>query len=60
MQLVELKLGIELGAYLRAEYVDKGRLLKDIAADLDVDLATVSRWKDAFRLERGAPAEAVS
>jgi len=60
MQLVELKLGIELGAYLRDEYVRKARLLKDIASDLDVDLGTVSRWKDAFGLERAAaePTEA--
>ena len=62
MQLVELKLGIELGTYLREEFVAKGRLLKDIAKDLDVDLGTVSRWKDAFGLERAAaePAEAAS
>lgn len=52
MQLVELKLGIDLEAYLRENFVSRGRLLKDIAADLDVDIATVSRWKDTFRLER--------
>lgn len=54
MQLVEFQRGIDLGAYLRVEYVEKGRLLKDIAADLGVDIATVSRWKDHFRLERAA------
>lgn len=52
MQLVELRLGIELEAYLREHYVTKGRLLRDIADDLGVDVGTVSRWKDAFRLER--------
>lgn len=52
MQLVELRLGIDLGEYLQEHYVERGRLLKDIAADLDVDIGTVSRWKDTFRLER--------
>lgn len=52
MQLVELKLGIDLRAYLNEHYVVRGRLLKDIAADLDVDIGTVSRWKDHFGLAR--------
>lgn len=62
MQLVELRLGIDLGDYLLEEYSRKGRLLKDIADDLGVDMGTVSRWKDAFRLERAPtePTEAVS
>lgn len=52
MQLVELRLGIDLPGYLQEHYVRQGRLLKDIASDLDVDIGTVSRWKDHFRLER--------
>lgn len=52
MQLVELQRGIDLQTYLADEYVTKGRLLKDIASDLGVDIGTVSRWKDHFRLER--------
>jgi transposase len=55
MQLVELRQGIDLQAYLREHYVERGRLLKDIAAELGVDIGTVSRWKDHFRLERAAP-----
>lgn len=54
MQLVELRKGIDLADYLQTEFVERGRLLKDIAADLDVDIGTVSRWKDHFRLERQA------
>lgn len=57
MQLVEIRLGIgDLGAHLREEYTVKGRLLKDIAIDLGVDIGTVSRWKDHFGLERQAKA----
>jgi transposase len=52
MQLVEIQRGIDLQLYLTDEYVTKGRLLKDIAAELGVDIGTVSRWKDHFRLER--------
>jgi DNA-binding MarR family transcriptional regulator len=52
MQLVEIQLGIDLAAYLQEHYVNRRRLLKDIAADLKVDIGTVSRWKDHFRLER--------
>lgn len=54
MQLVEIKLGIDLRAYLQEHYVERGRLLKDIAGDLGVDIGTISRWKDHFRLERQA------
>ena len=52
MQLVELRMGIDLEAYLREHFVARRRFLKDIAAELDVDIATVSRWKDHFELER--------
>jgi len=52
MQLVEFRLGIDLADYLQDHYVNRGRLLRDIAADLGVDIGTVSRWKDHFRLER--------
>lgn len=52
MQLLELQKGIDLGDYLREQYVERGRLLKDIAADLGVDIGTVSRWKDHFGLMR--------
>lgn len=54
MQLVEIRQGIDLEAYLRKHYVEDGRLLKDIAGELGVDIGTVSRWKDHFRLERAA------
>lgn len=58
MQLVEFRLGIDLASYLEEHYVNRGRLLKNIAVDLGVDIGTVSRWKDHFRLER--PAEKAS
>lgn len=56
MQLVEFRLGIDLPEYLNEHYVEQGRLLRDIAEDLGVDIGTVSRWKDHFRLERKEPA----
>jgi DNA-binding MarR family transcriptional regulator len=56
MQLVEIQRGIDLQAYLTAEFTEKGRLLKDIADELGVDIGTVSRWKDHFGLERRAEA----
>lgn len=52
MQLVELRLGIDVEAYLTEHYANNGRLLRDIATDLGVDIATVSRWKDSFGLVR--------
>ena len=56
MQLVAIRMGIDLEAWLREQYVAQGRLLRDIASDLDVDIATVSRWKDHFDLERAEAA----
>lgn len=52
MQLVEFRKGIDLEAYLREAFVTRGQLLKEIADELDVDTATVSRWKDHFGLAR--------
>jgi hypothetical protein len=60
MQLVELQRDIEIESYLREHFVERGELLKDIAADLKLDIATVSRWKDHFRLERTQPAAAAA
>lgn len=54
MQLVEIRRGIDLEVFLRDQYVTQGRLLKDIAEELGVDIGTVSRWKDHFRLERAS------
>lgn len=56
MQLVEIRLGIDLEEYLAEQFGRQGRLLKDIADDLNVDIATVSRWKDHFGVERVAAA----
>jgi len=52
MQLVEIRLGIDIETYLLEHFVRRGRLLKDIAIELGVDIGTVSRWKDHFELER--------
>jgi transposase len=61
MQLVEIRQGIDLRVYLREHYVERGWLLRDIAADLGVDIGTVSRWKDHFGLVRqDPPAEVAS
>lgn len=48
MQLVELRLAINLPVYLRDQYVTRGRKLAEIATDLDVDTGTVSRWMAHF------------
>lgn len=52
MELAEFQHGIELGAYLTEEYHGKNRRLADIAADLDVDTGTVSRWMDRLGISR--------
>lgn len=50
MELAELQLGRDLEHYLREEYVDKGRRLRDIADTLSVDVGTVSRWMSFFEI----------
>lgn len=52
MELVELRRGIDLAAYLTEKYHDDGLRLADIAIALEVDIATVSRWMDHFGISR--------
>lgn len=56
MQLVEFQRGISLPDFLRTEY-EKGRKQSEIAADLKVDIGTVSRWMAHFGIptSRTAP-----
>jgi len=49
---VEATRGIDLPEYLRTEYHDRGRRLADIAADLDRDTGTISRWMAQFGIAR--------
>ncbi len=48
MQLVEMQRGIDLPEYLVREYIEEGRKQREIAADLGVDIGTVSRWMAYF------------
>lgn len=47
MQLVEIERGIDLATFLREEY-GAGRKLAEIAADLQRDTGTISRWMAHF------------
>lgn len=49
---VEAAHGIDLPEYLQREYHDRLRRLSDIAADLDLDTGTISRWMDQFGIAR--------
>lgn len=51
MKLVEREYEIDLDAYLREQYHDKGLRLRDIATALGKDTGTISRWMAA----RGIP-----
>jgi len=52
MELVEHQHGIELEAYLREQYHDRGLRLADIGDALGVDTGTVSRWMDRLGIDR--------
>jgi hypothetical protein len=51
MLLVEAELDTDLEAYLRREYVERGRRLRDIGKDLGFDVGTISRWMAHFEIE---------
>jgi hypothetical protein len=51
MRLVEAEKGVELVSYLTEQYHDRGLRLADIAAALDLDTGTVSRWMAHFGIE---------
>lgn len=57
MQLVEHRLGQPLEHYFREQYVDRRRSQAEIAADLDVDVGSVSRWMARLNIgaRRGRP-----
>lgn len=44
MQLVETKIGRPVAEYLRDAYIVREMTQADIASDLGIDTATVSRW----------------
>jgi hypothetical protein len=51
MQQVEARLGRDLGDYLRDAYGVRELAQVDIAAEIGVDAATVSRWMRRFGIE---------
>lgn len=44
MQLAELKVKRPLADFIRDEYVEKGRMSREVAGDLGIDTSTLSRW----------------
>lgn len=44
MKLAELRIGRPLADFIRAEYIDKGRMSREVAGDLGIDTSTLSRW----------------
>lgn len=48
MQVIEQRLGEPLEVYLRRRYLDEGLTTVEIAAALDVNNGTVSRWLAHF------------
>ncbi len=51
MKRLEKRLGIDVPARLRERYVDEGKTQQEIADELKVDVATVSRWMTKLGIE---------
>ena len=51
MQLVEARVGLPIDVYLRDAYVVRELGQADIAAEIGVNPATVSRWLRAFGIQ---------
>lgn len=51
MRRLEARLGIDLEAFLRSRYVDQGKTQQEIAAELKIDVATVSRYMSRLGIE---------
>lgn len=44
MELAEVRLGRPLEVFIREEYVSKGRMQREVAAELGIDTSTLSHW----------------
>lgn len=51
MRVVELQTGLTIRAFLEDAYLVRRRSLSEIAAEIDVDPATVSRWLRAHGIQ---------
>ena len=51
MRRLETRLGIDLRAFLSERYEDQGKTQQEIADELRIDVATVSRWMGRFGIE---------
>lgn len=51
MRRLEDRLGIDLRAFLRDRYEARGQTQQQIADELKVDVATVSRWMTRLGIE---------
>ena len=51
MRRLETRLGIDLDAFLRNRYEAEGKTQQQIADELRVDVATVSRWMTKLGIE---------
>ncbi len=51
MRRLEQRRGIDLDTFLRLRYETEGRTQQEIAAELGIDVATVSRWMSRLGIE---------
>ena len=51
MRRIEARLGIDVDDFLRDRYEAKGRTQQEIASELGIDVATVSRWMTRLGIE---------
>lgn len=51
MRRIETKRGIDLAAFLRERYEADGKTQQEIAGELGIDVATVSRWMARLGIE---------
>jgi phage antirepressor YoqD-like protein len=61
MQLAELRVKRPLAEYIRQEYIAKGRMGREVAADLGIDTSTLTRWMRELGIDarpRGRGSEA--
>lgn len=51
MQRIEARLGKPMDAILREKYVDDGKTVEQVAAELGITKGSVSRWLQRFGID---------